>query len=198
MLAFTLIMNTLAFSVESLFPVVAQDHLGVAAGLTGLLVAAPSIGTLVAAIGIGMLTGLRYHGRVFCLGLLFQLGSLVLFALSPWYPLSFILLLVAGIGAAGFSTMQSTIIMIAAAPAMRGTALGVLGQCIGSAAIGGICRWAYSRKRSTLGSRWESAPGWGCCCWYWSPRCRRWCTNPSRPPRKQTEQTEGTAAAKAG
>ena len=34
--------------------------------------------------------------------------------------------------------MQSTIILISSAPAMRGSALGVLGQCIGVAALGGL------------------------------------------------------------
>ncbi len=135
-LGFTMIMNSLAFSVESLFPVVARDHLGVGEGLTGLLIAAQSIGTFVAAIGIGILSGSTYHGRIFCVGLFIQLVSLVLFAFSPWYPVSFMLLLCAGIGSAGFGTMQSTIIMIAATPEMRGTSLGVLGHCIGVSAIG--------------------------------------------------------------
>ena len=39
---------------------------------------------------------------------------------------------------AGFSAMQSTIIMVAATPDMRGTLLGVLGHCIGIAALGGL------------------------------------------------------------
>ena len=135
-LGFTMIMNSLAFSVESLFPVVARDHLGVGEGLTGLLIAAQSIGTFVAATGIGIFSGSAYHGRIFCGGLFIQLVSLVLFAFSPWYPVSFILLLCAGIGSAGFGTMQSTIIMIAATPEMRGTSLGVLGHSIGVSALG--------------------------------------------------------------
>ena len=135
-LGFTVIMNSLAFSVESLFPVVARDHLGVGEGLTGLLIAGQSIGTFVAALGIGMLSGSTYHGRIFCGGLFIQLVSLVLFAFSPWYPVSFILLLCSGIGVAGFGTMQSTIIMIAATPDMRGTSLGVLGHSIGVSALG--------------------------------------------------------------
>ena len=133
----TIIFNALAFSVESLFPVVATEHLEVGPELTGVLISAQSIGTLFAAVAIGMVPNLRYHGRVFCFGMAAQLASLVLFALSPWYPASFVLLLISGLGAAGFSTMQSTIIMLSSPPDIRGATLGVLGQCIGVAAVGG-------------------------------------------------------------
>ena len=131
-------MNAMAFSVESLFPVVARDHLGVGAGLTGILISAQAIGSLVAASVIASLAMVRYHGRIFCLGLALQLLSLLFFALSPWYSVSFLMLLLAGLGAAGYSTMQSTIILISSEPEMRGTALGMLGQCIGVAAVGGV------------------------------------------------------------
>jgi MFS family permease len=137
-LIITLIMNAMAFSVESLFPVVARDHLGVGAGLTGILISAQAIGSLAAATVIASLAVVRYHGRIFCLGLGLQLLSLLFFAISPWYPLSFLMLMLAGLGAAGYSTMQSTIILISAEPEMRGTALGMLGQCIGVAAVGGL------------------------------------------------------------
>jgi predicted MFS family arabinose efflux permease len=137
-LIITLIMNAMAFSVESLFPVIARDHLGVGAGLTGILISAQAIGSLAAASVIASLAVVRYHGRIFCLGLVLQLLSLLFFALSPWYPVSFLMLMLAGLGAAGYSTMQSTIILISAEPEMRGTALGMLGQCIGVAAVGGL------------------------------------------------------------
>ncbi|MDA1127894.1 MAG: MFS transporter [Chloroflexi bacterium] len=137
-LVVTLIMNAMAFSVESLFPVVARDHLGVGELLTGFLISAQAIGSLAAALFIASLAAVRYHGRIFCLGLGLQLLSLLFFALSPWYPLSFTMLMLAGLGAAGYSTMQSTIILISAEPEMRGTALGMLGQCIGVAAVGGL------------------------------------------------------------
>ena len=137
-LIITLIMNAMAFSVESLFPVVAKNHLGVGAGLTGILISAQAIGSLAAATVIASLAAVRYHGRIFALGLSLQLLSLLFFALSPWYPVSFLMLMLAGLGAAGYSTMQSTIIMISAEPEMRGTALGMLGQCIGVAAVGGL------------------------------------------------------------
>ncbi len=134
----TIIFNALAFSVESLFPVVATEHLEVGPELTGVLISAQSFGTLGAALAIGLVPNLRYHGRVFCFGMAIQLVSLIGFALSPWYSVSFMLLLVSGLGAAGFSTMQSTIIMLSSPPEIRGAALGVLGQCIGVAAVGGV------------------------------------------------------------
>ena len=122
---------------ESLFPVVATEHLKVGPELTGVLISAQSFGTLGAALAIGLVPNLRYHGRVFCFGMAIQLISLICFALSPWYTLSFVLLLISGLGAAGFSTMQSTIIMLSSPPEIRGATLGVLGQCIGVAAVGG-------------------------------------------------------------
>ena len=137
-LLITLIMNAMAFSVESLFPVVAKNHLGVGPGLTGILISAQAIGSLAAASVIASLAVIRYHGRIFALGLVLQLISLLFFALSPWYPVSFLMLILAGLGAAGYSTMQSTIILISSEPEMRGTALGMLGQCIGVAAVGGL------------------------------------------------------------
>ena len=134
----TFIFNALSFSVESLYPVVARDHLGVGAGLTGILISAPAIGSLLSASVIASLAMVRYHGRIFCLGLTVQMVSVLFFALSPWYPLSVVMLMVAGLGAAGFSAMQTTIIMISSEPQMRGTALGMLGHCIGVAALGGL------------------------------------------------------------
>lgn len=134
----TLIMNALAFSVEALFPVVARDHLHVGAGLTGVLISAQAVGSFIAALFIASMRNIRFHGRIFVVGISLQLISLFLFALSPWYALSFVLLLLLGFGSAGFSTMQSTIILISSTPAMRGSAIGVLGQCIGVAALGGL------------------------------------------------------------
>ncbi len=137
-LAVTLIMNALAFSVESLFPVIARDHLNVGPGMTGVLISAQSIGSFVAATAIGWFGIVKYHGRVYCLGITLQLLSLLLFALSPWYAVSFVILAVSGVGTAGFGTMQSTIILMSASPEMRGMTIGVLGQCIGVAAFGGL------------------------------------------------------------
>lgn len=143
-LGVTLIMNAMAFSAESLFPVVAKDHLNVGAGLTGVLISAQAIGSLVTATVIVWLGAVTYHGRILSVGVTVQLLCLLFFAISPWYPLSLVMMLMLGLGGAGFSTMQSTIILISATPEMRGTALGVLGQCIGVAALGGLVMGAVA------------------------------------------------------
>ena len=133
-----MIMNALAFSVESLFPVVARDHLGVGEGLTGLLIASQSIGTFVAAIGIGIFSGSSLSRTDILRGPVHSTGQPGVVRLLALVSLSFILLLCAGIGSAGFGTMQSTIIMIAATPEVRGVSLGVLGHCIGVSAAGAV------------------------------------------------------------
>ena len=45
-------------------------------------------------------------------------------------------LLLTGLGGAGFSTMQATIVYLAAPPEMRSRILGVLSVCIGTGPIG--------------------------------------------------------------
>jgi MFS family permease len=135
-LCITVIMNALAFSYVQILPVVARDHLQVGPGLMGLLASADGMGTLVGALLLATLGKLPAHGRIFALGALLELVSLLGFAASPWYVLSGVFLFGGGLGNAGFSAMQSTIILLSAAPGMRGRAVGVLGLCIGSTPLG--------------------------------------------------------------
>ena len=135
-LAITLIMNFMGFAAMQLFPVVARDHLHVGPGLTGVLISANGIGALVGAATIVYLGTTRYHGRIFVLGSCLHLMGLLLFALSPWYSLAFLMLVVVGLGTAGFATMQSTIILLSSTREERGMALGVLGLCIGMGPLG--------------------------------------------------------------
>jgi MFS family permease len=102
----------------------------------GLLASADGLGTLIGALLLAALGNQSQHGRIFALGALLELVCLLAFAASPWYALSFVLLLGVGLGNAGFSTMQSTIILLSAAPGMRGRAVGILGLCIGSTPLG--------------------------------------------------------------
>jgi MFS family permease len=128
-----MVMNALAFPTRQFIPAIGSEYLGVGAGLVGLLAAAESFGQLA---GAGIIAGtqhLQYHGRVFIGGSVIVLLMAVLFVWAPWYTLAFALLALGGCGQAGFSTMQSTITMLATPPAIRGRMMGLLSVCIGAA-----------------------------------------------------------------
>ena len=60
------------------------------------------------------------------------------FAASEWFAVSLPVLVLLGLGTAGFGTMQSTIIVISASDEMRGRALGVISLAIGAGPIGAL------------------------------------------------------------
>ena len=133
MLYVTVVMNALAFPTRQFIPAIGSEYLRVGAGLVGLLVAAEGFGQL---FGAGLLASGRIwqdHGRVFVTGSALVLLMAVLFVWSPWYGLAFAFLALGGCGQAGFSTMQSTLTMLASPPDMRGRMMGLLSVFIGVA-----------------------------------------------------------------
>ncbi|WP_179137049.1 MFS transporter [Candidatus Entotheonella palauensis] len=131
MLYVTVVMNALAFPTRQFIPAIGSEYLGVGAGLVGLLAAAEGFGQLIASSMLANTRNLRHHGRVFVAGSALVLLIAVLFVWAPWYVLAFALLAIGGCGQAGFSTMQSTITMLGAPPAMRSRMMGLLSVCIG-------------------------------------------------------------------
>jgi hypothetical protein len=112
----SIIMNMFAFSYSALIAPIGLDVYRVSPILVGALAAAEPLGAI--AIGIPLSTGwLRLEGRRALLrgSLLFMIG-LAAMALSPWYALAFVLLLIGGLGTAAFSNMQTTLILIEAPP----------------------------------------------------------------------------------
>jgi len=130
-LCISLVVNALVFPMQYFIPVIATDLLLVGPTLGGLLGAAEGIGTLMGALIIAMRKDIRYHGRLFVTGALSVSLAVLLVAWSPWFAVSFTLLLLGGIAQAGFSTMQSTILLLASRPEMRGRTVGALGTVNG-------------------------------------------------------------------
>ena len=92
----------------------------------------PQFGAI--AVGIPLAIGwLRLSGhRVLLRGSLPFLVGLAAMALSPWYSLAFVLLLIGGLGTAAFSNMQTTLILTEAPPAARSRVMGIVTMCIGT------------------------------------------------------------------
>ena len=127
----TIVMNALAFPVQQFIPAIGKDHLAVGVVLVGLLVAADGFGHFIGAGLMAMARNIRFHGRFYILGSVIVLVVNAGFVWSPWYALTFCLLVLSGIGQSGFSTMQTSIALLTAPPAMRGRTMGLVSMCIG-------------------------------------------------------------------
>ena len=132
----SIIMNMFAFSYSALIAPIGLDVYRVSPILVGALAAAEPLGAI--AIGIPLSIGwIRLDGRRALLrgSLLFLMG-LAAMALSPWYLLAFVLLLIGGLGTAAFSNMQTTLILTEAPPATRSRVMGIVTMCIGTGPVG--------------------------------------------------------------
>ena len=144
----TLLMNLFFYPYMQMGPVIARDILGVGPGLMGILMSAPGIGAIFGAVAIASAGGLRHQGRVYIAGTMLAMTGLLLFSFSSRYAVSFPLMLILGLGSAGFGTMQPTIVMLVARKEMRGRALGVISLAIGSLPLGTLMTGAVANGTS--------------------------------------------------
>src|ERR1700732_5248838 len=132
----SIMMNMFAFSYSALIAPIGLDVYRVSPILVGALAAGEPLGAI--AIGIPLSIGwIRLDGRRAPLrGSLLFLTGLAAMALSPWYSLAFVLLLIGGLGTAAFSNMQTTLILTEAPPAARSRVMGIVTMCIGTGPVG--------------------------------------------------------------
>ena len=74
--------------------------------------------------------------RLFVVGAVSLLITVLVFSTLPWFLPGLLVLFVGGIGEAGFSAMQATILFEATPPAMRRRIMGVLVMSIGAGPLG--------------------------------------------------------------
>ncbi|EHB50400.1 major facilitator superfamily MFS_1 [Mycolicibacterium rhodesiae JS60] len=134
MLAITVVMNLCMFGYMPLVPVVAETFTA-SAVLAGALAAAPGLGQITTGLVLST-RPLHRHGAVFACGSAVALLGLLVFATVPLLGVAFVALFVAGVGQAGFGSMQSLLAIESAGPNERGVALGVLSTAIGALPIG--------------------------------------------------------------
>ncbi len=143
-LSISLVMNGMVLPLQYFIPVIATEVLKVGPALGGVIGAAEGIGTLVGAVIIGSRRNYTFHGRYFAIGAMIVAVGVAAVAWSPWFLVSFLLLFSAGVGQSGFSTMQSTILLLSSPAEMRGRIMGSqglvngLGHLIGGVEIGAI------------------------------------------------------------
>jgi len=128
-LGITIVMNAFYFPFTPMVPVFAEN-LSVNAFWTSILAGSPALGSMCGTLLIARGVGFR-RGRAYVGGSVVALIFLGVFAAANWYPMALVALIFAGVGASGFSTMQSALVMTTAADEVRGRALGLLSMCIG-------------------------------------------------------------------
>ena len=78
--------------------------------------------------------------------------ALIVMALSPWYWLAFAVLFVGGFGTAGFSNMQSTLMLTEAPTEMRSRLMGIVTVCIGTGPLGILAAGALAGEFGPRGA----------------------------------------------
>jgi MFS family permease len=73
-------------------------------------------------------------------------------ALSPWYWLAFAVLVMGGFGTAGFSNMQSTLMLTEAPTEMRSRLMGIVTVCIGTGPLGILAAGALAGEFGPRGA----------------------------------------------
>ena len=135
-LLITVVMNIFIFPYMSLLSVFARDVLQQGPVGLGLLGTGSGLGAFT---GLYLINRLRQRvspGWIFAVGTSFMCLSIFAFALSRLYPLSWGMLLLAGMGQACFGSMQSSIILLTASDEMRSRAMGALVLAISADPIG--------------------------------------------------------------
>ncbi|MCZ6633507.1 MAG: MFS transporter [bacterium] len=135
-LLITVIMNYLVFPHQTLLPVFARDVLGQGPVGLGMLGAGSGVGAFVGLYIVNRLRSVLSRGWIFSIGSIFMALMLFAFSFSTDFQFSIALLILAGLGHACFSVMQSAIVLTSTEDHMRDRAMGALVLAIGTGPIG--------------------------------------------------------------
>jgi len=137
-LVVTIVCNIWAFPTTSMVPVIGETVLKINPTLLGILVGAEGAGCLIGSLLIAGVKNRKLQSILFTSGSFIFFISIFIFSISDIYLLSLILLFLGGLGVAGFSTMQSVIIVDRTSSNLRGSAMGFLSTTIGMQPFGAL------------------------------------------------------------
>jgi MFS family permease len=135
-LVVTVVYNVFGWPFTAMVPVIAQDRLHLTPEWIGVLASMDGVGAFVGALLIALFVGPRFYARTYLCGVVSYMILLTAFALARQPVTAATALLLTGVGGAGFSIMQATLVYLAAPAEMRSRVLGVLSVCIGVGPIG--------------------------------------------------------------
>jgi predicted MFS family arabinose efflux permease len=167
-LAVTVIVNLWGFAYITMVPVIGERALGLSPVLIGVLMSTEGLGAVIGALLVARYDHPAQYTRIYTgSSAAFLLGVLA-FALSTWFPLSLVLILICGIGIAGFAVMQTTIMFLAAPAAVRSRVMGLVTVAIGAGPIGMLYVGVLADWLGAI----QGLIALGLAAWYW-PEMRR-------------------------
>jgi MFS family permease len=135
-MAVTIIFNVFAWPFTSMIPVIGRDRLLLGPEGVGILASLDGVGAFFGALLLALWLTPKMYARAYVGGVFVYLVMLIVFAVVTSPIIAGWALLMTGFGGAGFSTMQATLVYLAAPREMRSRILGVLSVCIGTGPIG--------------------------------------------------------------
>ena len=133
----TVIVNLFGFCYVAILPAWASESFQVEPIFVGLLASAEGTGAVFGSVVLALRAQKKkYFQRLFLFGAVTFLGCLFIAAQLKIYGVALLILFCAGTGIAGFTVMQSTIILNETAPEYRSRMMGFLAACIGAGPLG--------------------------------------------------------------
>ena len=132
----TIILNVFGFPYASMVPVLGRAVYKVEPAMIGLLSAAEGAGAFVGALAIAFFARPAWFKRLYIYGAVLFVFLVFCLSFAAHYWMAISILLVAGLGMAGFGAMQSTLVLLLAPQEARSRLMGLLSVCIGCAPIG--------------------------------------------------------------
>jgi MFS family permease len=132
----TIILNVFGFPYASMVPVLGRAVYKVEPAMIGLLSAAEGAGAFVGALAIAFFARPAWFKRLYIYGAVLFVFLVFCLSFAAHYWMAISILLVGGLGMAGFGAMQSTLVLLLAPQEARSRLMGLLSVCIGCAPIG--------------------------------------------------------------
>jgi MFS family permease len=175
-LAVTVIVNLWGFAYITMVPVIGERTLALSPALIGVLMSTEGLGAVIGALLVARYDRPRQYTRIYTASSAAFLLGVLAFALSTSFPLSLALILICGIGIAGFAVMQSTLVFLAAPAAVRSRVMGLLTVAIGAGPIGmlyvGLLANWLGAPAAVACIALQGLLALGLAAWYW-PELRR-------------------------
>ncbi len=137
-IAVTIVMNAFGFSYNALIAPLGRALWDLSPERIGLLAAAEPLGAFLGALALTRGRENLPRKLVFVGGSAIVFVALVGFALAPGFWPAFALLVLGGLGSAGFANMQTTLVLTETPAEARSRVLGLVTVCIGTGPLGAL------------------------------------------------------------